>query len=86
MNIVSHNLNVQFVCYSTGWKIKYFIVYRLSLLYFSAAEYANGSGEYINRTQKHENRNWDYGRAVPFLGIYVSNFRYSIFAVNFKYF
>jgi hypothetical protein len=30
---------------------------------------------YINRTQKHECRNWDYGRAVPFLGIYVSNFR-----------
>jgi hypothetical protein len=32
VNIVSHNLNVQYVCYSTGWKIKYFIVivYRLS--------------------------------------------------------
>ncbi len=43
--------------------------------YLSAAEYADRSGEYINRTQKHECRNWDYGRAVPFLGIYVSNFR-----------
>ncbi len=26
--------------------------------------------------------NWDCGRAVPFPGIYVSNFRYSIFAVR----
>ncbi len=26
MYIVSHNLNVQYVCYSTGWEIKYFIV------------------------------------------------------------
>jgi hypothetical protein len=31
--------------------------------------------------QKHECRNWDCGRAVAFLGIYVSNVRYSIFAV-----
>ncbi len=29
--IVLHNLNVQYVCYSTGWKIKYFIVLSLSL-------------------------------------------------------
>jgi hypothetical protein len=29
------------------------------------------SQEYINRTQKHEWRNWDGGRAVPFLGLYV---------------
>jgi hypothetical protein len=53
--------------------------------YFFAAEYADRSGEYINRTQKHECKNWDYGRAVHFLGIYVSNFRYSIFAVNYAY-
>jgi hypothetical protein len=33
VNIVSHNLNVQYVCYSTGWKIKYFIVYRLSFIF-----------------------------------------------------
>ncbi len=35
--------------------------------------------EYINRSQKHECRNWDLGRAVPFLGIFVSNFRYCVF-------
>jgi hypothetical protein len=45
--------------------------------YFPAAEYADRSWEYINRRQKH-----DCGFAVPFLGIYVSNFRYSIFAVH----
>jgi hypothetical protein len=44
--------------------------------YFSAAEYADRSWEYINCTQKHECRNRDCGRAVPVLGIlvYVSNF------------
>jgi hypothetical protein len=31
----------------------------------------------------YECMNWDSGRAVPFLGIYASNFRYSIFAVQF---
>ncbi len=39
---------------------------------------------YIIRTQTHECRNWDCGRSVPFLGIYISNFRYSIFAVSGK--
>ncbi len=37
--------------------------------------------EYMNRSQKHECRNWDCSRAVPFLGIFVSNFRYSVFEV-----
>ncbi len=49
--------------------------------YFPAVEYADRSWKYINRTPKHKCRNWDCGRAVPFLGIYVSNFKYSIFAV-----
>ncbi len=40
----------------------------------------NQKNIYINRSEKHECRNWDCGRAVPFLGILVSNFRYSIFA------
>ncbi len=35
----------------------------------------------INRSQKHECRNWDCIRAVPFLGILVSNLRYCVFAV-----
>ncbi len=33
--------------------------------------------EYINRSQIHECRNWERGHAVSFLGIFVSNFRYS---------
>ncbi len=31
----------------------------------------------MNRSQIHECRNWKQGRAVSFLGMYVSNFRYS---------
>jgi hypothetical protein len=50
--------------------------------YFPVAEYAGRSWEYINRTQKHDCMNWVFGRAVPFLGIYVYNFQHSIFAVN----
>jgi hypothetical protein len=34
--------------------------------------------EYINRSQVHECRNWERGRTVSFLRIYVSNFRYSV--------
>ncbi len=36
---------------------------------------------YKNNSQKHECRNWDYGRAVLQLGIFVSNFRLCVFAV-----
>jgi hypothetical protein len=35
---------------------------------------------YINRSQIHECRNWKRGCAVSFLGIMVSDFRYSVFA------
>jgi hypothetical protein len=30
---------------------------------------------YINRSQTHECGNWDQGRAIPFLSIFVSNFQ-----------
>ncbi len=33
--------------------------------------------EYINHSRIHEFRNWEQGRPVLFLEIYVSNFRYS---------
>ncbi len=36
----------------------------------------------INHSQKHECRNWDCSRTVPFLEIFVSNFRYCVFAVQ----
>jgi hypothetical protein len=32
---------------------------------------------YIYRSQIHDCRNWDRGRAVSFLGIFFCNFRYS---------
>jgi hypothetical protein len=40
---------------------------------------------YINRSRKHECtqcRNWDCSRPVPFQGIFVSNFRYCVFAMR----
>ncbi len=42
--------------------------------YFPAVEWADRSRESINRSQKHECGNWNCGRAIPFLGIFVSNF------------
>ncbi len=52
--------------------------------YFPAAEWADRSWEYINRSQTHECRNWDWGRAILFLGIFVLNFRYCAFAVQYR--
>ncbi len=37
--------------------------------------------QYINPSQAHECGHWDWGRAISFLGIFVSNFRYSVLAV-----
>ncbi len=36
----------------------------------------------VNPSQTHECGNWDCGRAIPFLGIFFSNFRYWFFAVR----
>ena len=35
----------------------------------------------IIRSQTHECGNWDWGPDIPFLGIFVSNFRHFVFAV-----
>ncbi len=48
----------------------------------SATEQADRLWKYINRSQKHECRNWGYGRAVPFLGTFVSNFWNCVCAVQ----
>jgi hypothetical protein len=37
---------------------------------------------YINSSQTHECGNWNWSCAIPFLGIFVSNFQYRIFAVR----
>ncbi len=42
---------------------------------------ANRSWEYINHSQAHECGNWDWGRTIHFLGKFVSNFWYCVFAV-----
>ncbi len=38
--------------------------------------------EYIIRSQTHECGNWDRDPDIPFLGIFVSNFRHFVFAVR----
>ncbi len=48
---------------------------------FPPAEKADPSWEYIIRPQTHEFGNWDWGPDIPFLGIFVSNFRHFVFAV-----
>ncbi len=46
------------------------------------AEKADPSWEYVIRWQTHECGNWDWGPNIPFLGIFVSNFRHFVFAVR----
>ncbi len=48
---------------------------------FPPAEQADPSWEYIICSQTHECRNWDWDPDIPFLGIFVSNFRHFVFAV-----
>jgi hypothetical protein len=36
----------------------------------------------LSVAHRNMNMNWDCSRAVPFLGIFVSNFRYCVFAVH----
>jgi hypothetical protein len=50
---------------------------------FPAAEQADPSWEYLNCSQTHECGNWDCGRAIYFLGVYVSNFRYWLLGEHF---
>ncbi len=52
-----------------------------SVYIFPPAEQADPSWEYIIRSQTHECGNWDLGPDIPFLGIFVSNFRHFVFAV-----
>ncbi len=57
-----------------------------SVYIFPPAEQADLSWEYIIRSQTHECGIWDWGPDIPFLGIYVSNFRHFVFAVQFTTF
>ncbi len=87
----------KFSCTATKIPFMYFLVWELrglSLNFhihvsdsqdrstsFHGAELADRSWEYMNRYQTHGCGNWDCGRAIPFLGICVSNFRYWFFSV-----
>jgi hypothetical protein len=51
---------------------------------FPPAEKADPSWEYIIRSQTHECGNRDWGPDIPFLGIFVSNFRHFVFAVYYR--
>ncbi len=55
-----------------------YIYFQDRSVYFAAAKSVDQSWEYVNRSQTHECRNWDWGRAVPFPGIHKINFRYSV--------
>jgi hypothetical protein len=58
-------------------------IYRFpgSVYIFPPAEKADPSWEYIIRSQTHECGNWDWDTDIPFLGVFVSNFRQFVFAV-----
>jgi hypothetical protein len=56
-------------------------IFQGSVYIFPSAEQADPSWEYIIRSQTHECGNWDWGPDIPFLGIFVSNFRHFVFAV-----
>jgi hypothetical protein len=58
-------------------------IYSLDRSTYSAKQ-AGRSWEYMYKSLTHEWRNWEWGRAVSFLGIFVSNFLYSVFAVHRK--
>ncbi len=65
-----------FVCL---WAIS---IFPGSVHIYPPAEKADPSREYIIRSQTHECGNGDWGRDIPFLGIFVSNFRHFVFAVH----
>ncbi len=52
-----------------------------SVCIFPPAEKWDPSWKYIISSQTHECGNWDWDPDIPFLGIFVSNFRHFVFAV-----
>ncbi len=62
-----------------SWVCERFIYSQDRSTYFPAAELADRSCEYVNSSLTHECGNWDWGSAIPFLGIFVPYFRYCAF-------
>ncbi len=57
------------------------LIFPGSVHIFPAAEQTDRSWEYVNLSQTNEFGNWDCDRTIPFLEIFVSNFRYWFFSV-----
>jgi hypothetical protein len=58
-----------------------FYIFPRSVSLFCFNVFADRLWEYINRSQIHECRNWEPGRAVSFSGNIFSSFPYGAFAV-----
>ncbi len=67
---------------STFMCLRAIYIFPGSVHIFPLAEKADPSREYIIRSQTHECWNWDWDPDIPFLGIFVSNFRHFVFAVH----
>jgi hypothetical protein len=52
-------------------------------IYFHVWSAEDPRRDYINRSHVYECRNWERGRAVSYLEIYVSCFRYSVLDVSY---
>jgi hypothetical protein len=66
--------------YSQKWNARP----RSQFLYSCICEqfiYFHDWSAYFAKSQVHECKNWERGRAFSFLGIFYKNFRYSVFAV-----
>ncbi len=61
---------------------RFILIFPWSVHLFSCSRIGRPLVEKISRSQKHECRKRDWGRAASFLGIFVSNFRYTVFAMN----
>ncbi len=55
-----------------------FIYFQDRSAYSAAGKYVDRFWEYINRSQIHECRNWDWGRAIPRNGIHNGYFLWSV--------
>ncbi len=55
-----------------------FFIPTIGSAYSAAGKHVDRSCEYINRSQTHECGIWDWGRAVPFLGIHKWDFLCSV--------
>ena len=56
------------------------IIFPQSVCLFCWKKYVDRSWDYINRSQTHECRNWDWGRAIPRKGIHKWNCLCSVVA------